>query len=547
MNCFLNITEDDQAGIFAKFCDLSTKDEQDLHLQHLIDVCSVQRRRPRKGEDSRENSSTFQYHVLVGSERRQVCLKSFLALHSVTVKRVKRLRSLKLEGKSPVDKRGKHVKKAHLPETKQLLREHIESFPQKQTQYASKIYNFLDARLNKKLMCTLYNEKNQNNKVTQSYFANFFDDNYNLHFGVPQSDCCCTCEELKVKLKNPHINDAAKRAAAAELAVHNRRAKKLYSRLKTERETDEPHVLAISFDFMQNIQLPQIPVQETFYLRQLTTSVFCIHNIKKNEAVIYLYHEGLAKKGPNGVCSLVYEFLKSVHAQYTELHVYSDNCGGQNKNHALSRMCLALTDTKRFEKIAQFFPVRGHLFLLCDRDFAIIKRALKSHDRIYGIHELTNIIIQSSKTHKFTVQEVESKEMMEFKKWLPKFYKKTCISEETKPRDVPRDRKVNFMISTCMHFIYSSKFTAQIVARPFIDSLTTHTFRLQQPGVTEVKLPDEVAYPLHKVPIKPAKINDIKKLMPYIPHEFLEFYNEILAWPTSENNDDEQNDDLTVT
>lgn len=106
------------------------------------------------------------------------------------------------------------------------------------------------------------------------FFHIFFDDNYNLHFGVPQSDCCCKCEELNVKLRSSHLNEAAKRAAAAELLVHKRRASKFYARLKQEISTkDEPHVLAVCFYFMQNIQLPQIPVQETFYLRQLSTSV----------------------------------------------------------------------------------------------------------------------------------------------------------------------------------------------------------------------------------------------------------------------------------
>lgn len=31
---------------------------------------------------------------------------------------------------------------------------------------------------------------------------------------------------------------------------------------------------------------------------------------------------------------------------YDELHVYADNYGGQNKNHAVSRFFLAFTDTQ---------------------------------------------------------------------------------------------------------------------------------------------------------------------------------------------------------
>lgn len=35
--------------------------------------------------------------------------------------------------------------------------------------------------------------------------------------------------------------------------------------------------------------------------------------------------------------------------------------------------------------------------------------------------------------------------------------------------------------------------------------------------------------------MKPAKVNDIKQLIPYITHEHLEFCNEVSALPTSEN------------
>ncbi|KAK9890237.1 hypothetical protein WA026_010350 [Henosepilachna vigintioctopunctata] len=99
------------------------------------------------------------------------------------------------------------------------------------------------------------------------------------------------------------------------------------------------------------------------------------------------------------------------------------------------------------------------------------------------------------------------------------------MSEETNPKEIPRDKK--------------------IVARSFIDTLVTHIVRLTQSGRKDVKLPkeEEMDYPLCKVPIKLAKIKDIQKLMPYIPHEFVQFYNEILQWPTSENNDDNEDYD----
>ena len=74
---------------------------------------------------ARINSNSFKHHVLIGSQRLEVCFKAFLSLHSITNKRVKRSRALKCLGKGPIDKREKHVKKPHSVQTRQLLRQHI--------------------------------------------------------------------------------------------------------------------------------------------------------------------------------------------------------------------------------------------------------------------------------------------------------------------------------------------------------------------------------------------------------------------------------------
>lgn len=114
---------------------------------------------------------------------------------------------------------------------------------------------------------------------------------------------CSTCEDLNVKTKSNTLNDNAKRVAIAELIVHKRRAKKCYNKLK-EVETkckNNPNVMGIVFDYMQNLPLPFIPVQEMFYLRKLWYYVFNIFDMKNNKAVFYTYREGEAKRGHNEV------------------------------------------------------------------------------------------------------------------------------------------------------------------------------------------------------------------------------------------------------
>ena len=89
----------------------------------------------------------------------QVCFKAFLSLHAVTKKHIERLGALKIIGKSPVDYRGHHIKQALCEKTKLFIRQHIESFPNKESNYLGKPICYLDATLNVKTMYRLFKEK----------------------------------------------------------------------------------------------------------------------------------------------------------------------------------------------------------------------------------------------------------------------------------------------------------------------------------------------------------------------------------------------------
>lgn len=59
------------------------------------------------------------------------------------------------------------------------------------------------------------------------------------------------------------------------------------------------------------------------------------------------------------------------------MYLFGENCAGQNKNNTMVRMMMYLCEIKMFNNIQLIFPVRGHSFMLDDRDFGIIRRKLK--------------------------------------------------------------------------------------------------------------------------------------------------------------------------
>ncbi|KAJ4429181.1 hypothetical protein ANN_26184 [Periplaneta americana] len=77
--------------------------------------------------------------------------------------------------------------------------------------------------------------------------------------------------------------------------------------------------------------------QEMFYLRKLWLFVFGIHNQENNTAQFYCYHEGQANRGPIEVCTFVNDYISELDS-VKELHVFSDPCGGQNRNNTVLKI-----------------------------------------------------------------------------------------------------------------------------------------------------------------------------------------------------------------
>ena len=128
---------------------------------------------------------------------------------------------------------------------------------------------------------------------------------------------------------------------------------------------------------MANVALPRIPVQDTYYFRQLIVNVFGIHDIASRKLTVFIYHEGEGGKGSNEVCSMLYmlHITNKISDEVKTLNLFGDNCAGQNKDHNLVRL-MTLCETKRFDKI-------NLGFMHNDRDFGIIRRKLRKVERYY--------------------------------------------------------------------------------------------------------------------------------------------------------------------
>lgn len=522
LKCHSKINNEHKKQIWDNFYSLDSKNTQDVYLQTLINRINVNKRTTeRRNEVHQEHSdieeedlrhepnepnfkrnNTFIYQIRIDGKLITVCRNIFLKLHGVSTDRIKRICKLLTVNKTPVDKRGKKRSANAIPGNLCILiHEHISSFDVKETHYGGRPKKYLDARLNVKLMHEMFMKKHPElgNLVKYNFYYMYFKENFNLSFGRPQVDVCCECEGLKSKLRDPHLSDGAKRNVAAELMIHQRRAKKFYLSMKSAAENKDDDTFAFCFDYMQNLPLPNIPVQEVFYMRQLWVNVFGIHNLKTNEAKMYMYHEGQAYKSPDEVCSFLFNYIKNeIPDNIKHLILFSDGPFGQNKNHTVIRFLLSLCDNSFFETITYNFPVRGHSYSPCDRDFGTIKRIIRKVDRIYTPTEYAELILRSSTKGRFKVYEVNTEDILNFSKWWSKYYKKMTASDETSGRNVPRQDKLMLKISTYKQFIFRSSEQGKVEVRQFIDSPLSSTFTLKK-WTQPPEMPIDKAYPQGKV------------------------------------------------
>lgn len=250
---------------------------------------------------------------------------------------------------------------------------------------------------------------------------------------------------------------------------------------------------------------------------------------------MYMYHEGIAKRGPDEVCTFLYEYIMaSIPEGVTELHLFCDGCGGQNRNNTFLRFLLALTASGRFARIESYFPVRGHSFLPCDRDFGLIKKRIKREDRLYVPEEYCSLVEESRSIKPSKVVRVASESILDFQSWWSTYYKKSTTSMRTNAR-----AGLKFQITKYYHFEFESESRGCLIAHPYIDSAEEVLYSFSK-STADPLLPTKQLYGADGVPIKAKKLADINRLHRYLPDEHKEFYDRISHWNAVDGDDDSE-------
>lgn len=362
--CNQNIPEGQREELFRAYYDLPTYDHQTAFLSSCIKKADVSRKK---------NNSTIQrkFSTQITLLNKRVCKQFFLKTFDISNKRFTIVCNKTSHlGIAEPDKRGKgQTHRKMKDETRNSVINHIKKFPRYRSHYSRKDNahtKYLSSDLNVKMMYDLYKkacEEENKSPAKLSYYRFIFNNEFNLRFHRPLSDTCSRCDKYQNIIK--HSTDTSKIAESkVQLDVHQRKAEKAMTMKKKDIETykSSTDTMVICLDLQQTLPTPLLATSKVFYLRQLWTYNLCIYDLIKNEAHMHVWSENIASRGSQEIGSCLLYFIKSLPPNITKMIIYSDSCGGQNKNKYICKLFVSGQSYPTRGNSTQIFRARSHIY-----------------------------------------------------------------------------------------------------------------------------------------------------------------------------------------
>lgn len=197
---------------------------------------------------------------------------------------------------------------------------------------------------------------------------------------------------------------------------------------------------------------------------------------------------------------------------------------------------------QRFTRIDHKFLVRGHTYLPCDRDFALIEKR-KPSAMVHLPGDWEDCIKEAHSSKPFNIQRMTEGKFFDFSMLTKNFtMRKKCLSRQ------------NVLISTGMWFNFREGEDNGMVVAHRGEYWMKTSFSTQDPwqkvcilkDLSKKHPPTDIDLPKlydggH--PIKSTKIADLQKMVPFLPSSCREFYTSLANHPVSQGSEEDDDHD----
>lgn len=354
------ITDEARQAIFNAFwnADSDKKSRQSFIIAH------TERKAKKRAilAPQRNRGASVVYFLTVGDKKHTVCQDFFLNTLSISSKMV--LYNLKktVNGvRVQPEKRPAHNQTPD--DVKMSVINHIKMFPKIESHYCRRDIKreYLESHLTIRQMYRLYKKASPANTAKEHFYRKVFNTEFNLGFHVPSKDQCDDCDIFKKKL-------APSDKEKAEYEAHNRRKDQARDAKEVDKSLKDG-TLAVTFDLQQVLTVPRLFAGSSYYKRKLNTYNLTFYELQTGTGHCYTWTESEANRGSNDIASLIIKFLTMIDETggVHRVILYSDTCGGQNRNKVVITAILSFLATSRnIKRVTQKFFEKGHSHMECD-------------------------------------------------------------------------------------------------------------------------------------------------------------------------------------
>ena len=542
LKCGSRLTEKQGREIFDSFWALGSNDSQSTFVAGCVQqrpVCSHRVHQP--GTRNAPSKQFVRKYVLpLSAGAITVCKTTFLSVLGVSAGRVDRvLQSSRQNGGIPqTDRRGRYVQSRHTIPTSctEAVMEHIKSFPVNESHYTrahSESRRYLSPSLTLAAMYKLYVDRCAEtgmSPVKEWYYRHIFNTKFNLSFHPPRKDTCKRCDVHKVQLAAATADDDKEKIKAlkAEHELHLRKAEAVRTLLNVEGNKSAGHE-AFTFDLQKVLSLPKLSTNEVYYCRQLSVYNFGINSLTSKKSQFYVWDETVASRGAEDIGSCLLKYcLDKAGSGVKSFSVYSDACGGQNRNYKIALLWMHVCSVTNVDTIDHRFMISGHSYLPNDSDFGIIERATRKCSELYVPEQWCEIMENCNKKNPFTVVRMKQDMFVSVSKIANSCtLRKTSTTGEKVEWLKIQWLQVRKVEPLKLYYKYSVQ-----------DDLPFSCVDFSKRG-RETKLAALTCSNMEFRALSRPKVNDLQKLMKYIPPVHHPFYQERLVAVQSDGNPEE--------
>ena len=341
---------------------------------------------------------------------------------------------------------------------------------------------------------------------------------------------------MKVKV-DAESDQVEKRKLIAEWEHHKVLAESTYQKLNEDAAYAKAHADTemLTFDLEKSLPTPVLSTGVVYYKRQLWMYNQGIHDCSTNKATMYMWNESVASRGSQEVGSCLLAHLQEMNTTATNLTVYSDACGGQNRNINLACMWMHIVASSdySFTTVDHKFMISGHSFLPNDRDFAHVELARKKNEHIFVPSDWERVVAHARRKNPFQVRKMTSEDFCSLQPLVKAIVNRKVNSSKEKVKWLK------------MHWIRVKKerpfeFRYRYTINPLEPWKIVNVKRRSKGRPTDLgRTPLPELYP-GKRQISVKKLADLKELLQFIPPIHHEFYQSLEDATTVESNSESE-------